>query len=1171
MSVLKRFVWSGLICGWLLAIPVGARAGERDAAHIEFFEAKIRPVLVEQCQGCHGAKSQPVRGNLRLDRRDGLLKGGDLGAAVVPGKPEESILFSAITHRDADLKMPLEKPKLDDKVIDDFREWIANGAAWPEEETTEAKSESFDLASRKRELPWIWETPTKNPRPTVRQADWPRAASDSFLLSRLELAGLAPAPDAPPHIWLRRVHFALVGLPPTPTELADFLRDPSLAARERVVDRLLDSPRFGERWARHWLDLVRYAESRGHESDFIIPNAYEYRDYIVRALNADLPYDEFVREHLAGDLLPLPRRNPTTGANESIIATGWAFLGEEIHAPVDTRLDETERIDNRIDVLSKTFLGLTVSCARCHDHKFDAISQRDYYALAGFFISTGQRLARFEAMEQEREAALELAELHKKREPELKAAIREAQVAVLKQLKVYLTVAIKGLQTAGLPAPEPGKKIRPGEFTQPANDALDRLAVEATISAPLLKQWVAVLWNAVNDRNDALHALARSATSQEVPNEPSTSKRQEIGLDDSARIVVDYREVTSPGSDWSMDGMAFGTGPSAVFALRFLPAAEMARPTVRVVTIASANTEPDWRRLDLAPGTEREPTIYGSWNRDGAMLRSPKFELQTGRLYYLVRGSGRVLAAVDSQRLVTGPIHTGIVREWGFNDQWHWISHDLSAYQGHRVAIEFSPHNEFDTSIALIVESDTPPREPLTAGRFVAQSATENRISGTESLVGFYQKLLLMAVNSTELPIERRYRQYPANLRELIGAQYILREDQRSHSLPEIARWLTQHPELISGRDGEWPESVSQKLAAYQQERETILKRVPWQSRTVPAMIDGNGVDEYLLVRGKHQRTKGLVPRRSLEALSGPEPLAHAAGSGRFELARELTDPRNSLIGRVIVNRVWHYLFGRGIVATPDNFGVLGMRATHPELLDDLAATFVSDDQWSLKRLIRKLVLSRAFAMSSDPDDAAAEQNDPENVLLHRMNLKRLEGEAIRDAILMVSGRLDDRMGGVSVPLHPSQFIEARGLRGERGPLDGGGRRSLYVAARRNFLPTMMTAFDTPTPFTTVGRRNVSNVPGQMLFLMNDPFVHEQSQVWARRLLADVPANSTAPRVRSLFLSALSREPSAEEVARCEELLQQTAEVLGVKEPTLESWTELCHAMFAVKEFLFVR
>ncbi|MCY2967620.1 MAG: DUF1553 domain-containing protein, partial [Planctomycetota bacterium] len=801
---------------------------------------------------------------------------------------------------------------------------------------------------------------------------------------------------------------------------------------------------------------------------------------------------------------------------------------------------------------------------------FDAISQRDYYALAGFFISTGQRLARFETMEQEREAALELAELHKKREPELEAAIREAQVAVLKQLKVYLTVAVNGLQTAGLPAPEAGKKIRPAEFTQPVNDTLERLATEAKISAPLLKQWVAALWCAVHDRNDALHALARSATSQEVPNEPSTRERQEIGLDNSARIVVNFREATSPASGWSTDGMAFGTEPSPVFALRFLPATDTARPTVRVVTIAGANTEPDWRRLDLAPGTEREPTIYGSWNRDGAMLRSPKFELQTGRLYYLVRGSGRVLAAIDSQRLVTGPIHTGIVREWGFNDQWHWVSHDLSAYQGHRVAIEFSPHNEFDTSIALIVESDTPPREPLTAGRFVAQSATKNQISGTESLIGFYQELLLMAVNSMELPIEVRFRHFPVNDQDRL-TQFVVHEGQRSHSLPEIARWLTQHPELISGRDGEWPEAVSQKLAAYQQEREAILKRVPWRSRTVPAMIDGNGVDEYLLVRGKHQRTKGLVPRRSLEALSGPEPLAHAGGSGRFELARQLTDPHNPLIGRVIVNRVWHYLFGRGIVATPDNFGVLGMRPTHPELLDDLAATFVSDDQWSLKRLIRKLVLSRAFGMSSDPDNATAEQNDPENLLLHRMNLKRLEGEAIRDAILMVSGRLDDRMGGVSVPLHPSQFIEARGLRGERGPLDGGGRRSLYVAARRNFLPTMMTAFDTPTPFTTVGRRNVSNVPGQMLFLMNDPFVHEQAQVWARRLVSDVPADSTAPRVRALFLSALSREPSAEEVARCEELLQQTAEVLGTKEPTLESWTELCHAMFAVKEFLFVR
>jgi len=276
-------------------------------------------------------------------------------------------------------------------------------------------------------------------------------------------------------------------------------------------------------------------------------------------------------------------------------------------------------------------------------------------------------------------------------------------------------------------------------------------------------------------------------------------------------------------------------------------------------------------------------------------------------------------------------------------------------------------------------------------------------------------------------------------------------------------------------------------------------------------------------------------------------------------------------LARVLVNRVWHHLFGRGIVATVDNFGWLGQRPTHPELLDDLAAAFITEDRWSLKRLLRRLVLSRTYAMSSKPADADAELRDPENHLLHRMNLKRLEGEAIRDAMLNVSGRLDRRMYGPSVPLHPSQFVEARGLRSERGPLDGEGRRSLYVAARRNFLPMMMTAFDTPTPFTTVGRRNVSNVPGQMLFLMNDPFVHQQAEVWAKRLVSEMPNASPEERIRQLFVAAFSREPSATDIARCRTTLR---EVNGTADPgtaTLDSWTEVCHALFGVKEFMYVR
>jgi len=1142
----------------------GLFAAEPEAGSVEFFETRIRPVLVEHCQGCHGPNSKPARGGLRVDRRADLLSGGGLGPALVPGKPEESRLYIAVTHQEPDLQMPQGKPKLADKILGDLRNWIAAGAPWPETDPAPATTNGFDLAARKAELPWIWQTPQFHPAPAIQRAEWPRGKVDQFLLARLEAAGLSPAEEARPEIWLRRVHFTLTGLPPTPAQLGDFLRDPSQANREAVVDGLLASPEFGVRWARHWLDLVRYAESRGHESDFIIPNATEYRDYVVRALNGDVPYDAFVREHLAGDLLPQPRLNPQTGANESLLATGWAFLGEEIHAPVDTRLDETERIDNRIDVLSKTFLGLTVSCARCHDHKFDAISQRDYYALAGFFLSTGQRLARFETVEAERRATAELDTLAKQHEPGVRLALQKALEERLPESLAYLRAAMEGLKTFGLPNPEPGKKHRSQDFAPEVKQVLEKLAHEKNLEAGRLMAWVARLLGSVVDRDDLWHVAAQSALGRAVPRETTADLWGTLGLAPTARVLVDAGSLSRGGSEWSADGFAFGTRPFPAGGLQLDARADAQRPWLRLNTLASAATQLDWRALDLSPGTEREPTQYGGWKRDGAMWRTPKFELKTGRVHYLVRGSGRIFAAVDSQRLVTGPIHTGQLREWGFQDRWHWISHDLTLYAGHRMAIEFSPHDDFDTSIALVVESDAPPAPPVSPGRGLAVKLGGDQPAAPETVVAAYRDLLTESIarltggDSTE------------------AAEPNLQDSPWQFLRRETVRALLLFPDGWTGHEGGWPGEVAERLKSWQDQRVACLATIPWKSRTAPAMLDGNGVDEYLLVRGKHQKTQGLVPRRSLEALVGPEPLSTHGGSGRWELARQLTRPDNPLVSRVAVNRVWQHLFGRGIVSTVDNFGVLGGRPTHPELLDDLAATFVTQDRWSLKSLIRRLVLTRAFAMSSDPDQSAAEQSDPENLLLHRMNLRRLEGEAIRDAILTVSGRLDTRQGGGSVPLHESQFIEARGLRPERGPLDGDGRRSLYVAARRNFPPLMMTAFDTPTPFTTVGRRNVSNVPGQMLFLMNDPFVHQQAGLWAQKVLAapvagEGAADQQAERIRGMFRAAYCREPSPEELDRCQQLLAEAAAVLGPGTPEAESWTELCHALWAVKEFLFVR
>ena len=300
-----------------------------------------------------------------------------------------------------------------------------------------ATAPGFDIEARKQAQPWLWESPRPVAVPAVSNPEWATSAVDRFILHRLEEAELSPAAPVDDRTWLRRVHFGITGLPPTREEIHAFLSDIAPGARGRVVDRLLASPHFGERWARHWMDLVRYAETRGHEGDYHIANAWQYRDYLIRSLNDAVSYDRFLREHLAGDLLPEPRLRPGTEINESVLGTGWAFLGEENHSPVDIRQDECDRLDNKVDVFTKTFLGLTVSCARCHDHKFDPIRTQDYYALAGFLTGSSYRQVRFEAMENNRRMAGELQALRTSALPRLAAAVAAAAQPAVAQIPTY--------------------------------------------------------------------------------------------------------------------------------------------------------------------------------------------------------------------------------------------------------------------------------------------------------------------------------------------------------------------------------------------------------------------------------------------------------------------------------------------------------------------------------------------------------------------------------------------------------------------------------------------------------------------------------------------------------------------------------------------------------------
>jgi hypothetical protein len=390
MKPVSRLVIVGgiLLMGWLAAPSNQHAQAQPPPEQIAFFEKSIRPVLVKECYTCHATTAEKIKGGLTLDTREGIRKGGDTGPAVVPGDVKKSLLIQAIRHAKADLQMPPMK-KLSDDVIADFEKWIAMGAPDPRDGSAKVIKNEIDI-EKGRQF-WSFQPLKKTAPPAVKDAGWARNDIDRFLLAGLEAKGLKPVADADPRTLVRRLYFDLIGLPPTPEDVEFFVKEYGAkpqAALEAVVDKLLASRQFGERWGRHWLDVARYAESSGRSINFAYPHAWRYRDWVIAAFNADKPYDQFIKEQLAGDLLAANDDKDDREKAQLLIATGFLAIGPKTHDEQNRQQFQLDLIDEQIDATFQAFQGLTVACARCHDHKFDPIPQKDYYAVAGIFRST---------------------------------------------------------------------------------------------------------------------------------------------------------------------------------------------------------------------------------------------------------------------------------------------------------------------------------------------------------------------------------------------------------------------------------------------------------------------------------------------------------------------------------------------------------------------------------------------------------------------------------------------------------------------------------------------------------------------------------------------------------------------------------------------------------------
>ncbi len=1091
----------------MLLTFIGAMPLAAADSDLAFFESKIRPLLVDHCHSCHSVKANKKKGGLLLDSREALVAGGDTGPAIAPGKAAESLLLKAVSYLDPDLEMP-PKERLSAAQVTDLTTWITAGAAWPQEAAPKATGGNTHEGpvALDPKVHWAWSPVRVTEPPTVRDKAWAKTPIDRFILAKLEEAKLRPAPEVDRRTLIRRAAFALTGLPPTIAEVDSFLADTSATAFERVVDHYLAAPAFGERWARHWLDLVRYAETRGHEFDQRVPNAWQYRDYVIRAFNADLPYDRFVQEHIAGDLLPEPRLTKD-GADEGILATGFWYLGEMIHSPVDIRQDEGDRIDNQIDVMGKTFMGLTIGCARCHDHKFDPITAKDYHALGGIIQSSSYRQVPFESERHNRAVAERLWTLRQINDNSLRRTIETSLTPGIMAVEKILLAALEVDGSGGNGPVEVAKRH--------------------ALHVPTLAAWLKHLMAVADDPRDPFHAWARlMRVPREKRAESLASVQQEVSdkrkheqdrwnqaLADST-ILVDYARADEP---FLPDGVAFGKTVSPRGTLRF--GADPEKPLLRFSDRTAAWFDPLWQRLTPGPDSVTDPTDL-NFPRAGRTLRTRTIDLTEGPVHVLMRGKGLLYAAVGAHTQIDGPLHRALVRKVdGKVGEWRWERMDLQAYPGHRCHLEFTADSE-DFAVAMVVQGkNTPPAPPI----LTAPPHNENNAS---TILGF-----------------------AAAHRGMLQAAFT--DQPRSSAQEAVLAWALEHPELLGAID-------PAVIADFTKDQAAIAKDIRAQSRMALGIMDGNGADWRILIRGSPRNPGPVAPRGLPESVFGKQPtIAH--GSGRLDIARCMTDAKsNPFVARVMANRIWHHLMGRGIVASVDNFGALGSPPTHPELLDHLAIRFVADG-WSMKRLARSIMLSATWRMSSAADPVQDAQN-PGNLLLHRAHLHRLEGEAIRDALLALSGRLDPKLYGPSIPIHLSDFMTGRG-RPNGGPIDGNGRRSVYQTVWRNFLSPMMLAFDTPIPFNTMGKRASSNVPAQALILMNDQFVQQQAELWAKKVGEQVP--ETAARISLLYRMAFAREPLPAEAAAAQEFLGAT--------PDGRAWSDLAHALVTTKEFIFVQ
>ncbi len=1117
-----------LAVGWiaLANVSYGDEGGD-DA----FFESKIRPLLVAKCQECHG--SDKPKAGLQLDSREAILAGGESGPAAISGKPDESLLMDVIGYRNS-IQMP-PKSKLPDAEIAVLTEWVRRGLPWPNSKPSTpsaAPSSTPTEFTDEQKAFWAFQPVKRVAPPVVQNESWIRSPIDRFVLAELSAKGLSPARETDRRTLLRRVTLDLIGLPPTPDEVADFVADQSPDALERVVDRLLASPHYGERWARHWLDIARYADSNGLDENLAYANAFQYRDYVVRAMRDDKPYHRFLVEQIAGDLLPPAGHGSSLaassapGAFDPLIATGFLSLGAKMLAEDDPVKMQMDIIDEQVDTIARAVMGLTMGCARCHDHKFDPLTAEDYYGLAGVFKST-QTMDTFTVVARWHERPLASAEQIKARD-ELQQIASAAKQSVEKlrteQTEAILADARSNVGAYIIAATREVELARVLSVSKPRGPSPAAREIPGAI---LIEAEEFVRGNVLRDRDNYGKEIGVIVNRGDAPN------------------FVEYDiEVARAG----------------MYQLELRYAAVTARPTKLFVN----------RNLVK---TDAASQATGSWTPDGQAWFVEAFVTLNAGQNVIRLEHPRMFPHID--KILMTPFEGAAS-----------LSSELSEIAA---SAESSNGSPLMSSLTLqwrkaVDAAKSDPKSILTAWQqYLKQKSLTVDASLPENGVA---RLLGDSQPTSLIELKSRYQRLFAESTQAWTALKATDAGKDVAALPdpvlESARQLLIDPKGPFAVPADIEVAFSPVAAEQLRLRREELAR---HEAAVPKFTEVMAVAETapeklkIHLRGSHLTLGREVSRQIPKILAGSGPREFTEGSGRLQLARWLASPEHPLTARVMVNRLWQWHFGFGLVRTPDNFGRLGERPSHPELLDWLASRFSRQDDeldanpnaWSLKSTHRMLIGSSAYRQSTEFNDHAA-LVDPENRLLWRFHRQRMDVEVLRDSLLALSGRLDETPGGTLLPTRNREYVTSTA--NVNPAIYGSPRRSIYLPVVRSALFQVFTAFDFADPSTLAGQRDQTTVAPQALFMMNSAFVLEQSQTLAQTLLARSDLDKTG-RIQQLYELVFSRRATDAEVTRglgYVDRLRAAMTESGIDSAEIESrvWTSLCRAVLSANEFVYV-